>query len=105
GGNDRAMTMNMDIGNYRKVEGMLYPFSMVMSIEGLMSDEQQKKMSAAMEKMQKQLEKLPPDQRKRIKKMMESRMGGMMQSMSGGDFNFTTQVKDIRVNEGPPAFL
>ncbi len=79
---------------------MLYPFLMIVSGEGMISDKQQKQMSKAMKKMQKRLEELPEEQRKRMKKMMQSM--GVKQMMHQGTFKMTFQIKEIHVNVGPP---
>lgn len=97
----RTVTVEVTMSEYQTVDGVLYPFRTDTSTEGIMSDEQQKQMSEAMEKMQKRLDQLPPAQRKRVKRMMEKRMKEMQQN--GQDaFDLTVRVRELRVNAGPP---
>lgn len=97
-GERRPVTLEGQMSDYREVEGILYPFQMRMTFEGLVSSEQQKQMRESMAKMREQLEQMPPAQRERIKQMM----GGKMADMMGGNMAFTVNVKEVRVNAGPP---
>ncbi len=100
GGEPRSVVLEGHMSDYREVAGMLYPFRASMSFEGLLSGAQQKQMSEAMEKLREQLEQMPPAQRKQMKRMLGGQIADMMGA--GGEMTFTTKVKELRVNEGPP---
>jgi hypothetical protein len=95
--------------DYREVEGMLYPFRVEISSEGLggamsagmggMTPEQQE----AMEEMEAELEKMPPEQRAMVEQMMKGQMGGGMQEMMEEALSaMVVETTEVRVNAGPP---
>lgn len=76
-GDRRPITVEATMSEYQNVESLLHPFRMTLSVNGMISSEQKKQMSEAMEKMQERLEQLPPEQRKRMERMMRKSMGAM----------------------------
>ncbi len=92
--------------DYREVEGLMHPFETQVTNEGFgpqMSEEEVAEMRRSLEEMQAQMENMPEAQRR----MMEGMMGGQMEQMeemlASGGMDFTVQVKEIRVNQGPPS--
>lgn len=97
------LSMRMDLLDYREVEGLLVPYRTVVTIDGVqaMMDPE---MQAQLEEMQRELERMPAEQRA----MMERMLGGQierMKEMMGGDGEpmvFELTVDEVRVNAGPP---
>lgn len=114
-GERRPVSYDVRLGDYRDVEGMLHPFRMVMTFEGMndsMSAEERAEMAAQMEEakrrmaeMEEQLARMPAAQRKMVEEQMK-RMGGadgmqrQMEALAAGKVEVI--VKEVRVNEGPP---
>lgn len=88
----QAATFDVHLTDYREVEGVLHPFHMEASI-------QSEQVSRAMEQMQERLEQMPEEQREMVEAMMRERMGAIAE---GGAIQFTVQVEEVLVNEGPP---
>jgi hypothetical protein len=97
------ITSSIDMSDYRDAGGMLVPYRTVVSIQGFdaaIDDETR----ARFEEMERELESLPPDQRR----MMETMMAGQLEqfrAMMGGSgeaIQLEVTVVEVRVNEGPP---
>ncbi len=100
-GEAHDVTATVELLDYRSVDGMLHPFAMEMTMEGLaqaLDPEAQKQY----EEMKRQLEAMPEEQRKMVEGMMKDRMAQFEQMMSSGDMKVEVRVKEVRVNSGPP---
>jgi hypothetical protein len=101
-GESHEVTSTVDLQDYREVEGMLHPFHITMSMEGLgaaMDAETRKQY----EEMKQQLEEMPAEQRKMMESMMKGQMENFEQMMSGdGPMSVEVRVKEVRINSGPP---
>ena len=92
------------MSDYREVGGMLYPFRSEVTVDGLvgaMSEDEREQLRQAREEMERQLEGMSEQQRAMVEKMMEGRMPDMA-SLEAGTMSMTTEVRELRVNEGPP---
>lgn len=101
-GQPRDVTTEVRMLDYREVEGVVHPFRMEVSTEGLgaqMTEQQRQQMRQAME----QMENMPEEQRQMMERMMGDRLEQMEQMLASGAVDFTMTVKEIRVNEGPPS--
>lgn len=108
-GGPQPLSTSVLMSDYREVEGMLYPFHMEISSEGLggamaagmggMTPEQEQ----AMAEMEAELEKLPPEQRAMVEQMMKGQMGGGMQEMMEEALSaMVVETTEVKVNAGPP---
>jgi len=100
-GEAHDVTATVELLDYRSVDGMLHPFAMEMTMEGLaqaLDPEAQKQY----EDMKRQLEAMPEEQRRMVEGMMKDRMARFEQMMSSGDMKVEVRVKEVRVNSGPP---
>lgn len=93
----------IDLGDYRDVEGMLMPYRTELRIEGLgaaIDDETR----AEFEEMQRQLENMPPEQRRMVETMMAGQLE-QFKRMMADDAPMTVEVNvsEVRVNTGPPS--
>jgi hypothetical protein len=97
------VTTNIDMTDYREVEGLPVPYRSIITIEGMeaMIDPE---MQAQYEEMQRQLESLPESQRAMFEQMMGAQMEQIRAMMEGGGEGMTMElvVTDVRVNTGPP---
>jgi len=93
------VTMTMDLQDYREVDGLLQPFSSTVRVTGMVDPE----MQAQIREMKKQMAEMPESQRKMMEQMMQGQMGQMMNMMGDdGAMTFTSAVREVRVNGGPP---
>ncbi|MGH7541672.1 MAG: hypothetical protein ACRELC_11795, partial [Gemmatimonadota bacterium] len=108
-GRPQPVTFELLSQDYRRVDGMYEPFRGVVRAGGMMEaitsadPEKAEEMREAMEEMEEQLARMPPEQRR----MVEAQMGAALErlrqfSEGGGDFEMVTEVKELRVNAGPP---
>jgi hypothetical protein len=100
-GEAHDVTSIIEFQDYREVDGMLHPFLMTMTMEGLgeaMDPEAQKQY----EEMKKELEAMPEEQRKMVEGMMKGQMAKFEEMMSSGSMAVEVRVKEVRVNSGPP---
>lgn len=109
----RPMSTSALMTDYRDIEGLLYPFRVEISSEGLggamgarmggQTPEQQAQMQEAMARMRAELEKLPPEQRAMAERMMEAQMGGGMEAMlEEAMSDMVVETTEVKVNVGPP---
>lgn len=105
-GSPREATFTAHFSDFRDVEGMVHPFKTQVSTKGLgadMSEEEMEQMRESLQEARTQMENMPESQ----KKMMEQMMGGQLERMekmlASGAMDFTVEVKEIRVNQGPPS--
>lgn len=106
GGGSGDATFTADFRDYRDIEGVLHPFLMEITVEGLqgqMSPEEQEEMRRSLEQMRQQLEEMSPQQREMMERMMGGQMEQVENMMASGAMDLTVQVTEIRVNEGPPS--
>ena len=93
--------------DYREIDGMLHPFVMRMNMSGLegvsgMSEEDIAEARKNLDEMKKQLAEMPESQRAMVEKMMASQMENMEKMLNQGSMEVTINVKELRVNQGPP---
>lgn len=107
-GQSHPVTMTTRMEDYRDVQGVLYPFRTITTMDGMMGAMSEEERSQ-MEEMKKRLAEMPPEQRTMMEQQMKNmpHMRAMMEQMGaaseGGAFETTMQVEEIRVNQGPPA--
>ena len=98
-----AVTMTMDLQDYREHSGMLFAYRTIMTIEGLgaaIDDEAR----AQFEQMERELENMPPEQRRMVETMMADQLEQFRAMMAGDDNGMVMEVavSEVRVNAGPP---
>ena len=100
----QEVTLRLDLGDYREVEGMLFAYRTVMRIEGLQAMVDPA-MMAELEEMQRQMAEMPPEQRAMIEQMMGPQLEQLRQMLEGGGDAMTMEIAltEVRVNAGPPA--
>lgn len=106
-GRTMPMTTTMHMRDYRNTDGLLYPWSTTVVTEGLSfggdrSPERQEEMRQRLEQLEQQLESMPPEQRKMMGDMVAGPMQQLRQMLETGTIEMTLQIKEIRVNQGPP---
>lgn len=104
-GEPRDVSFTADMRDYREVEGVVHPFRMDVSVEGMappMSEEEQARLRESMEEMRAQMDEMPEGQRQMMERMMGGQMEKIEKMLASGAMDVTVQVTEIRVNEGPP---
>lgn len=100
------VTMETHLTDYRSVEGMRYPFRMEAKIDGMlesaMSPEEQAEARQQMELLREQLESIPQAERERMEEMLGPQIEQLEAMLGSETLEFTVEVTDLRVNEGPP---
>lgn len=100
-GKKETVKTTIEMKDFRKVNGLLIPYRIVTTIgEGIpkMSPEDEQNMREDYAEMQKELEAMPPEERKMAEKMMKPQME-MMEKMLGGGGE-VTEVKKVTINTG-----
>ena len=98
---ERNTTMTMQIKKYNNIKGALIPFHTIskagMSSGSLSAEEKQKRerMQKKVEELKDQMENMPPQQKKMLKKRLEK-----MQQFSGGSIETEIKVEEAKVNTG-----
>lgn len=104
-GEPGQVSFTADFRDYRDVEGVVHPFVTDVSVEGLqgeVSEEEQEEMRRSLEEMRAQMEQMPRQQREMMERMMGGQLERMETLLAQGAMDFTVQVTEIRVNQGPP---
>lgn len=98
-GEPRDVTLVADLGDYRQVEGMLYPYRITVKMKGIKAaiPEADRK---RLEKLKAQLDSMPEEKRKMVEKAIPPQMRKMMET---GEMEFTVEVTELAVNQGPPS--
>jgi hypothetical protein len=98
----QEVTMTVDMTDYREVQGMLVAYRTVISIEGL-GEAIDPETRAQFEEMQRELENMPPAQRRMVESLMADRLEQFQALLEGdGPMKIETTVREVRVNAGPP---
>lgn len=104
-GQEREVSFTADFQDYREVDGLLHPFGIQVSVEGLasqMSPEEREELERSLQEMRAQLEEMPAQQREMVERMMSGQLEQMETMLAQGTMDLTVQVTEVRVNEGPP---
>jgi len=102
-GKKRTIKTTTEMKDFRKVNGLLIPYRTVMTMGGgvpKLSPEQEQEMHEGLAEMQKQLEEMPPEQRKMAEKFMKPQIEKMQKALRSGEITEVTEVKDVKVNTG-----
>ncbi|HSG82061.1 MAG TPA: hypothetical protein VLC48_07420 [Gemmatimonadota bacterium] len=104
-GDWQSITMEIDFKDYREVDGMIHPFLSEMNVTGMnnaMSEEEIEEARKQLDEYKRQLAEMPDAQRAAVQRMMGSRMEEVERMLNSGSMQVTTQVKELKVNAGPP---
>ncbi|MEZ4417752.1 MAG: hypothetical protein R3E10_18490 [Gemmatimonadota bacterium] len=101
-GQPREMSMTAELGDFRNVEGVLQPFTVLMTVHGAMSDDESAQMRDALAEMEKRLAELPESVRAQVEGQMRAQIEAMRGASGGEGMQIRMQTKEIRVNQGPP---
>ena len=99
------ITMDAHMLDYRNVKGLMQPFQTRITMEGLTgslskADREQARQSLA--QLKERLKSMPEAQRQAMEQMLGPQMKKMQQMLDTGSMDMTIEVKDVKVNEGPP---
>jgi hypothetical protein len=108
-GQSREITNVIEFSDYRTVDGLLHPFVTKVTMEGMaemmsaeMSPEQLEEARKQLADFDKQMAEMPASQRQMMERMMGDRMKQLRSMLESGGTEFITEVKEVRVNAGPP---
>jgi hypothetical protein len=97
------ISATIDMLDYRDVEGMLMPYRVTVSVEGIgaVIDEETR---AEFEQVRRQLEGMPADQRRMVEAMMGDQLEQFRRMMQDDSepMVIDVEVQEVRVNAGPP---
>lgn len=97
-GAQSEVTSTMKIEEYREVSGYQLPWRTRLQTAGLPGMEADS-VAARMEQMKSMLDRMPPERRAMMEKVVDQLQAQLDQSESGG---MLMEVKDVKVNAGPP---
>ena len=98
----QMMQVLIHMQDYREVDGMLYPFLMVMEMPN-MADQMSPEDRQQLEQMEQQMANMPAEQREMMERMMGDQLAKLKEAMAGGSFTQEIAVTELRVNTGVPA--
>ncbi len=105
-GTTHPSTMIARMQDYRTVDGMPYPFRTVVTLEGLpptgMSEKDLREARESWEQLQKQMQQMSDEQRAMMERMMKPQLEQFERMLEAGQMEFSMEVKELRVNTGPP---
>ncbi|HSK18467.1 MAG TPA: hypothetical protein VK912_04965 [Longimicrobiales bacterium] len=104
-GRTQPITMEVQLEDYRDIEGLLHPFRSVMKMTGPapgMSPADIEQARRSFEEMKAAMAKMSDAERKMMEGMMKPQMERLEKMLSGGGMEFVVEVTDLRVNTGPP---
>lgn len=89
--------------DFRRVNGMLIPYRTVMLMGDAIEmspeeEEEEQEIRKKLAEIQRELEQMPPEERKMMEEMMRPQIEGMEKTLAGG--GEVTIVKDVKVNTG-----
>lgn len=112
-GEPSEMSTSVLLKDYREVDGMLHPFRVEISTEGVgaamgaavaqdMTPEQRAELERSLAQMEKEIENLPESQRAMVRRMMEGQLeGGMAQMMDEAMSDMVVETVRLVVNDDP----
>ncbi len=104
-GQTRDFSLDARFRDYREVEGVVHPFRVEVSVEGMggqMSEADRRQARRSLEQMRQQMENMSDEQRQMMERMMGDQMERIEGMLASGAMDFTATVREIRVNQGPP---
>ncbi len=97
--------MQMDMTDYRTVEGLHHPFRTTITMTGMdgaMSAEDRAEAQQQLDEARRQMEQMPAEQRAVMERMMGDQLKQLEEMLSGGAFEMEMEVQELRVNAGRP---
>jgi hypothetical protein len=94
------VTMQLDLQDYREVDGLIYPFRTTIVIDGISADISEEDLAEArqaLEEMEKQMAEMPAEQRKMMESMMGPQMERLEKMATSGKMEMEVAVKDLQV--------
>ena len=107
-GERAATTTVVHFEDYREADGLLMPFRTRVELQlptSLVSAEEREQMRQAFQELQRELEAAPPEQREMMERIMGPRMEEMAEMLEGETIEVAQEVREVRVNAGPPEEL
>jgi hypothetical protein len=106
-GRARPITMQARFEDYREVDGLLHPFRTVMTTAGLaapdVSAADMAEARRSLAQLERQMEGMPAAQREMMERMIRPQMKQLENLLAGEGLEFAIEVREVRVNAGPPA--
>lgn len=106
-GEARDLSLTTRVTDYRRVDGVFYPFVTESEVSGLssssLSPEQRKKMQEDLARTRKTLEEMPAQQRAMVEKMMGPKIRKWQAMLDEDRVTVRTEVQQLHVDRSPPA--
>jgi hypothetical protein len=105
-GSDAPVTVVGRFEDHREVSGMIHPFRTVITAEGMTPDIPAAEVEEArrnLDEMRSRMASMPAAQREMMERMIRPQMEQLEGMLGGGGMEFVTEVREIRVNAGPPS--
>jgi len=107
-GRKSPVTVEVDMLDYRNVEGMLHPFHTVMNMQGVaeaadISEEDLAKARKSLDELEANMAKMSDSQRAMMQRVMGNQLEKLRGIVESGGTRFEMEVRELRVNTGPPA--
>jgi len=100
-GGPQNVTFTALFSDYRDVDGLTHPFRTEFDVEGLQSQLSEEEM-ASMQEMMQQMQNMPEAQQEMMRRMMGDQFEQIERMLGEATMARTIEIKEIRVNAGPP---
>lgn len=104
-GEQRPIRVRADMKDYRAVEGVVHPFLMEVTVEGLsgqLSDEDVRQARESLEQLRERMEQMDDRQRAMMEGMMKPQIERLEEILASGSLQLEVRVENLVVNEAPP---
>ncbi|HLV27215.1 MAG TPA: hypothetical protein VKZ41_12980 [Gemmatimonadales bacterium] len=105
-GEEQPVRMTGRFEDYRQVRGMLHPFRTVITLQGEGAGLSELELAEArrdLAELKAQMESMPAAQRRMMESALRPRMEQFEAMLGGEGVDIQIDVKEVRVNQGPPA--
>lgn len=103
GDSTRPISVSARFSDYRDVEGMMHPFVMGVSVEGMdaaLSPAERQAARRQLEAVERKMEEMSEQQRQMMENMMGPRLEKLRQMLDSGTMETTIRVKSVEVERG-----
>ena len=103
GDSSRPISVQARFRDYREVEGMLHPFVMDVTVEGMeaaLSPAERKAARRQLRQMEQRMEQMSEEQRKMMEGMMGPQLEKLRQMLESGRMETTIRVRSLEVERG-----
>lgn len=103
GDSTRPIAVQADFRDYRRVEGMMHPFLMDISVKGMdaaLTPAERRAARRQLQQLEEKMDQMSEQQRQMMQNMMGPQMEKLRQMLESGTMETTIRVKNVEVERG-----